>query len=198
MHLPAVASPKIRNMQIFTPSKREEFFQALRDTCNVTIAARAGGVSRMRVYQIRAADPDFAQQWDDALQEGIDMLEREAHRRAFGGTDKPLTYQGQFTYLRDPETGNVLRDAEGNPRIATVKEHSDVLAMFLLKAHRPEKYRENSKLELAGSLAVTTISDDELEAEIARLAAQVGHSALSATDPLPPPPDDPDDASDLV
>jgi hypothetical protein len=43
-------------------------------------------------------------------------------------------------------------------------------------------------------LALGEISDEDLEAEIAALAAQVGHNALAGTAPAA----DPDDASDLV
>lgn len=144
--------------QIFTPEKRCEFLAELRDTCNVTLAARAGGVSRRRAYQVRDEEPDFAKLWDDALQEGIDLLEHEAQRRAFEGTNKPVFYQGY-------ECG-------------TVREYSDTLTIFLLKAHRPDKFRETSKVELSGSLELRTMTDDEIEAELAQLAALEAAGAL--------------------
>lgn len=122
--------------------------------------------------------------WDRALKVGVSALEDEAHRRAFDGVDKPLSHQGQFTYLRDfaaidPETGKqyppdkapVLKDEQGRPQVATVKEYSDTLAIFLLKAHNPEKYRENSKVELSGHLAVGNMTEDEMRAELAALTA---------------------------
>lgn len=154
----------------------------------MSLAAKAGGISRRRAYQVYESEPDFAELWDDALQEGIDKLEFEAQRRAFDGTNKPVFHQGA--------------------QCGVVREYSDTLAIFLLKAHRPERFRENSKLELAGSLQLTTLSDDDLEAEIASLAAQVGHSALSATsddttyvdEPATPPAGytQADDCDDLV
>lgn len=153
--------------QIFTPEKRAEFLETLRETCNVTLAARAAGISRMRAYQVREAEPDFAKLWDAALQEGMDILEHEAHRRAFRGTDKPLTHQGQFTYLyaprKDKDGEDILDeltgtpkmfpvlDANGDHKVATVKEYSDTLTIFLLKAHRPERFRENTRMELANA-----------------------------------------------
>lgn len=76
-------------------------------------------------------------------------LEDEAHRRAFEGVDKPVFYQGD-------ECG-------------TIREYSDTLAIFLLKAHNPEKYRENSKVELEANIRVNDMTDDEIRAEIAAL-----------------------------
>ena len=49
------------------------------------------------------------------------------------------------------------RPAHGEPdpplgTIGEIREYSDTLLMFLLRAHNPKKYRENSKLDLAGSV----------------------------------------------
>ncbi len=115
---------------IFTPESREKFLASLRTTPNVTVAARAAGISRRRAYQVREAEPEFAQAWDDAIEEGVDMLEAELHRRGYEGVDKPVTFQGKIT--------------------DTFKEYSDTLAVFLMKAHRPEKYRERSNVEMTG------------------------------------------------
>lgn len=133
-----------------TPEKKSAFLHVLAETCNVSKAAAAIGVARMTVYEWRDDDPVFAAAWDKAKALGVEALEDEAHRRAFEGVDKPVFYQGG-------ECG-------------AVREYSDTLAIFLLKAHNPEKYRENSKVEISGHLAVTEMSDDEIRAEIAALA----------------------------
>lgn len=160
---------------LLTPEKRSAFLCELRETCNVTLAARAAGVSRQRAYQVREAEPDFAKLWDDALQEGIDLLEHEAQRRAFAGVDKPVFYQGY-------ECGRV-------------REYSDTLTIFLLKAHRPDRFRDNSKVELAGSLDLRNVPDDELQAELASLTAQLAAAGIL---PGAAPAVDLNDASDLV
>ena len=152
-----------------TPEKLTAFCAALAETCQVGKACAAIGVSRYTAYKWRKDMPDFADAWDEAMQAGLLVLEDEAHRRGFEGTDKPLTHQGQFTYLRDfdatdPETGQrfapafapVLKDADGQPRLATVKEYSDTLAIFLLKAHAPDKYRERQDLHVTGSVDIAT------------------------------------------
>ncbi|WP_416246399.1 terminase [Castellaniella sp.] len=186
-----------------TPEKLTAFCAALAEACNVGKACTAVGISRMTAYTWRKDMPDFAAAWDDAMKAGLLALEDEAHRRAFEGVDDPLTYQGQFTYLyrtkRDAD-GNPIRDeqgmpvqepvldAAGNHKIAAVRKYSDTLAIFLLKAHNPEKYRDNARLELAGQLAVTDMTEDEIRAELAALAAAG----------VVPGTAEPDDVSDLV
>lgn len=183
-----------------TPEKLTAFCAALAETCQVGKAAAAVGISRYTAYVWRKDDPEFAERWDDAMKAGLLTLEDEMHRRAVDGVAEPVLHQGQPTYLTEHYTDDdgapqvrVRRDEHGQPIPMTLRKYSDTLAIFLAKAHAPDKYRENSKIEMSGSLALTTLSDEEVEAEIARLAAQVGHSALNATDPLPPQPDDCDD-----
>lgn len=113
---------KSGNRTKFTDRARENFLAVLRETCNVTRAAAACGISRRTAYDHRKADETFAELWDDAEQEAVDRLEREAWRRGVEGVDKPITYQGEIT--------------------ATYKDYSDRMLELLLKAHRPAKYRE--------------------------------------------------------
>lgn len=181
----------------FTPAARARFCEVLTQTCVVGKACEAVGISRQTAYDHRAKDKEFAAAWDEALESGIDALELEAWRRAVDGVDVPLVHKGQFTYLRDfaavdPDTGKpfaidrapVLLDASGQPCIATVKGYSDQLLMFLLRAHRPEKYRETRRVELS---AFAKLSDDELDAQVtevlrgARVAALVAVGDKHAT-----------------
>lgn len=169
-----------------TPEKLTAFCAALAETCQVAKAAAAVGISRYTAYNWRKNDPEFAARWDDAMRAGLLVLEDEMHRRAIDGVAEPVLHQGQPTYLVEYVTGEdgkpsarTKLDENGQPIPMTVRKYSDTLAIFLAKAHDP-KYRDNSKLELSGHLALGAISDDDLEAEIAALAGQIGHSALSA------------------
>src|SRR5690349_20966768 len=83
---------------------RLKFLDGLRMHGMVTQAAIEAGIHRNTAYFERQRDPEFAKEWEEALDRGVDMLEDVAKKRAFEG--------------------------------------SDVLLIFLLKAHRPEKYRE--------------------------------------------------------
>ncbi|MBA4315605.1 MAG: terminase [Alcaligenaceae bacterium] len=187
---------------IRTHERAIAFCAVLAETANVGRACVAVGIGRSTAYEWREADEDFAAMWDRALKVGVTALEDEAKRRAFEGVNKPVVFKGQFTYLYDEvldDEGNVVRDESGfakqkpvldehgNHKMATVKEYSDTLAIVLLKAH-DEKYRDNSKLELSGHLALGSMTDDEIRAELAAFAA-LG---------IVPPTNDNDDISDLL
>lgn len=188
-----------------TPEKLTAFCAALAETCNVGRACAAVGISRYTAYLWRKDLPEFAERWDEAMKAGVLALEDEAHRRAFEGVEDPLTHQGNFTYLwraKRDENGEPLRDEQGNlvqepvldehgnHKVASVRKYSDTLAIFLLKAHNPDKYRENSKVELTGQLKVNDMTEDEIRAELA---------ALTAAGILPPEQQGvDDDVSDLI
>lgn len=123
--------PQTRALQI--ARAREVFLQALRDTCNVSEACREAGISRPTAYAWRE-NAAFAAAWADAEQEAIDSLEREAWRRGRDGVDKPVVHQGVIT--------------------TTFKEYSDRMLEILLKAHRPEKYRERQDVKLSGDITI--------------------------------------------
>lgn len=136
----------------YSPERAAAFCAALAETGIVSRACAAVDITRRTAYNWREDYPDFAQAWDRALQIGISALEDEAHRRAFEGVPEPVFHQGV-------ECGSV-------------RKYSDTLAIFLLKAHRPEKYRENSRMELTGANGgPLQISNTERAAKIAAILA---------------------------
>jgi hypothetical protein len=167
-----------------TPERATAFCAALAETCNVGKACKAIGMGRQTAYDWREDDPEFKVQWDRAMRVGVSALEDEAHRRGFEGVAEPLTHQGQFTYELEEDrtpTGKVKRrkgevvmrrvlGADGKPKVATIQKYSDTLAIFLLKAHDPDKYRDNSKVVLDGGLNLTNMTVDQIEQELADLA----------------------------
>ena len=136
-----------------TPERKAAFCAALAETGIVARACKAVEISRQTAYEWRDEDENFAKNWDRALQIGITALEDEAHRRAFEGGDEPVFYQGE--------------------EVGSVRKYSDTLAIFLLKAHRPERYRENSRMELTGADGgPIQLSDTDRAARIAAIVAQ--------------------------
>lgn len=109
---------------------RARFLKALEVAANVSYACEAAGIGRTTAYEWREADQEFAAAWEQAVETAIDRLENEAWRRAFEGADRPVIYKGEI--------------------VDTFKEHSDRLMECLLRANRPEKYRERSQVELIG------------------------------------------------
>lgn len=182
-----------------TPEKLTAFCAVLAETCNVSKACAAVDICRMTAYTWREEMPEFKAAWERAMKAGVMGLEDEVHRRAFEGIDKPLTHQGQFSYLYETRTKNgkvivdskthlpvqfPVLDVNGRHIVASVKEYSDTLAIFLLKSHDPEKYRDNSRVEMAGRLELTRLSDEDLDAEVEELLAKE-RAAATARPPAP-------------
>ena len=101
------------------------FLHALRQTGNVSAAARAAGTCRSRCYEARQRDRGFAAAWADALEEAADRLEMEAFRRAVEGVGEERFFRGDV--------------------VGTVTCYSDRLLMFLLKARRPARFGSGSE-----------------------------------------------------
>jgi len=78
------------------PHWRFVFLKALRNTGNVSAAARTAGKSRALVYRMRKQEQDFADSWDDAIEEAADWLELEALRRAVEGTEEGRYFHGEM------------------------------------------------------------------------------------------------------
>ena len=72
-------------------------------------------------------DPEFRKLYHRARNEGVRRMEEEATRRAYEGVTVPKNM--------------------GTHGIVEVKEYSDSLLMFLLKAARPKRYRETKVLQ---------------------------------------------------
>ena len=106
-----------------TPKRRAAFLDALQATANVTASCRIAGLPRSCVYDWREADPEFAADWASALELGCDALEDEAVRRGCEGYLKPVFHQGK--------------------EVGVIREYSDLLLIFMLKARRPARFRDN-------------------------------------------------------
>lgn len=124
------------------------FLKALAQWPVVATACQAAGVETSTAYRARKADPAFAQQWADALEDGIDLAEAEAYRRAVHGFDEPVIHQGQLAV-----------DAEGKP--LTVKRYSDRLLELVLRGRRKEVYSQ--RIEQTGANGAPLIPTTETQ-----------------------------------
>ena len=103
------------------------FLDTLRGTGNVRLSARNANVTRQVVYRARDSSAKFRADWDEAIEEARELLEAEARRRAAIGVEEPVFYKGEI--------------------VGHIRKYSDNLLMFLLKAHWPEKFRENVSID---------------------------------------------------
>lgn len=110
--------------------RKRLFLKALSSTPFVVLAEQMCGVPRVTHYRwnnpnSRFYDPDYAACVPIAHEMGVDACESELGRRAFHGTDKPISYKGQIT--------------------DHYKEYSDLLAIAYMNAHRPQRYHRSAE-----------------------------------------------------
>ena len=100
----------------WTKATEEEFLTALGETCNVTAAADAAGVSTSGAYKRRKKVAAFRAGWAEAIAAAYQRLELVMLDRALNGTEKI-----------------VVRKDGSEERM---REYPNQIALHLLKMHR--------------------------------------------------------------
>ena len=90
-------------------------------------AERLSGVARWSHYKWMRDDALYRERFKLVKEIIADDMEEEVFRRAFFGSDTPVVYRGEIT--------------------AWYKTYSDALAIFALKAMKPEVYNRSSRPE---------------------------------------------------
>lgn len=103
-----------------SPALMEKFLHELRQGMTPKEAALTCGISRPTAFSWKREDEAFRAAWIDAIDEGTDLLEKEARRRAVDGVDKPVYQGGEL--------------------VGHVREYSDTLLVLMLKGRRREVY----------------------------------------------------------
>lgn len=91
------------------------------------LEAHARKAARVTIGQLRKAmeaDPDFAEQVEEAQLFAAEVLEQEARRRAVEGVDRDVYYKGEV--------------------VGVETQYSDTLLIALLKANNPTKFNQNN------------------------------------------------------
>lgn len=139
---------------MITEAEWDRFFTKLAERGNITEACLASGISRSQVYEYKdgkvAEGVDakvWKQRFDDAREQAADRLEAEAFRRAHDGVPEPqFTRDGDVIYMPVPEGS-----PEGTKPQQFVKlNYSDTLLTLLLKANRPDKFKDKVSQEVSG------------------------------------------------
>lgn len=129
-------------------AKQRAFLSAYAKLGCITSAAKAAKCNRRsHSYWIKEEGHRgdvYRREFRVARKESIQALESEARRRAMIGVRKLVTHQGQPVFVWVDSKGNVVD--EGTPRAKRMPlystDYSDTMLIFLLKAAKPEKYRE--------------------------------------------------------
>jgi len=119
-----------------TPELIEKFLEVVANNGGVVQdAANQLCISRTELYKTRRETKDqefrdgksFAVLWEEAVDQGVDVIEDEARRRGLDGTEEPIYYKGKI--------------------VGHVKKKSDFCLGIVLRAYR-KQFRE--KHEISG------------------------------------------------
>ena len=146
--------PKKKKAKKWNPSPRTlAFLAAIRAFPSITRAAASAGVTRWAHYRRLEREPEYRAAFDTAYQVGINALEDEAIERAQAGVAKYVLYHGKPIMV----PANPLKP-RGKKVPLLDREYSDSLMLALLKAKKPDEYKERidhtvKKYEWEGTLA---------------------------------------------
>ncbi len=148
------------------PLKKRRFLERFAETGSISTASSHAGVSRRTHLKWKAKDKSFSIAWEEALGIAVDLMEYEARRRALHGTLEPVYYAGK--------------------PVGAIRRYSDSLLMFLLKAMKPEKYRDNyDRFQWGPPPSDPEETRKRLHEKLNRLAATNGAGALQSDAPPP-------------
>jgi hypothetical protein len=111
--------------------------------------------------------------WAHALEDGIDKVERAAHRLAVG-QPKPLTNKYGVIYKFDQTKLDLglegmdayLRDENGAPIPQTIIEQDPDMMRFILKTRRRNVYGDHTSVDMVHSGGVLVVGVKKTEAEL--------------------------------
>lgn len=115
---------------------QERYLAALPKYFTVSAALTSAGCSARELARWREQDGSFLVREQDARNQLADRLEAEAIRRAFKGVRQPV-YQGGLL-------------------AGYITQYSDQLLTLMLKAMRPEKYRDRSEVSVTPIVKVVS------------------------------------------
>jgi len=105
--------------------RQRAFLSGYVQSCGIRSAARLSGLSRQSHYEWMRDDPLYREHFRRAKEIIADAVEEEVHRRARLGYETPIIYRGKIT--------------------GYYQSYSDQLLTLLVKAVRPEIYRESAR-----------------------------------------------------
>jgi hypothetical protein len=127
-------------------------------------------------YYHRKHDPEFAKQWDEAREYGIEMLHARAFQRALEGDVEPVYYMGV--------------------PVGYIRRFDSKLQIEMLRAHRPDKFKNSGTQVNIGTKGDIFVLTEEQRLELQRINREWPETApLPARDgqarntnlPLPAP-----------
>ena len=153
--------PRVRKGDL-KPKEKEIFLDLVAKGRSIKSACAAIERDNGVLYAMRKRDPEFERQWAEAVETSVQALEERMQRHADEGWDEVME---EF-------------DAEGNLKRRTVNHRwQPAPAIFMLKARKPDVYRDNATVQVTGAdggaVQVEGYAPPTL-ADIVRLAVELG------------------------
>lgn len=133
-----IGKPTLARKQV--KRAQHAFLESYAQWANISYACKEAGIARINVYRWQEHDAEFAAAFNIASEAATERLEKEAWRRATEGTPYKRT-----SYWHGEPVGT-------DEKI----EYSDQLMMLLLRARRPDLYRD--KLDVAVNQVIKTVA----------------------------------------
>jgi len=143
----------VSQKQVQVEHRREEqklFLDAYKQRGTVRLAAQAARIPYGKHHEWLETDPEYEPQWKEALSVIADMAEEEAIRRGIHGVDEPVIRQ----VTRVDSGGESVTSWE---TVGFIKRYSDRMLEMVLRALRPEKYRERVDVNARVGLSLEEI-----------------------------------------
>jgi len=118
-----------------TPEFKETFLSMLSCIPNITAVCKLVGIHPSTIDKHRTKDSEFDASIREHMEQGYDMIEEEARRRAVDGVLEPVFYMGE--------------------EIGAVRKYSDKLLSQLLKAYKPKKFNPGANIKVGDGEKVT-------------------------------------------
>ena len=112
-------------------SQKKRFIETLSVQGTVYHSAQAAGISRQTAYRWRQDDPDFACQWDEAIENAVDQVESTIFQQAIGGNTLAAIFylKAHRPQYRDRLNVDVKQlQSEIEERMAQLRENPHLLA----------------------------------------------------------------------
>lgn len=134
----------------WNPSPRiRAFLAAYAASCSITKAAEAAGISRRAHYRLLENSPQYSKAFEAAREEMGDRLVALAVERVCIGVKRLKIYHDAPVYV--PRDVSLPFDETSNPMVPHYEyEVSEGLHVHLLKALKPELFRDRVSAELTG------------------------------------------------
>jgi hypothetical protein len=116
-------------------------------------------------YYHRKHDPQFAKQWDEAREYGVEMLHARAFQRALEGDLEPIFYNGV--------------------RVGYIRKFSDKLQIEMLRAYRPDRFKTPGTQVNIGTRGDIFVLTEDQRHELIRVNREFLESTPALTRELP-------------